>query len=340
MTRILGIETSCDETAVAVVDDGRRIHCNLVSSQVAQHAPFGGIVPEVASRHHLELLQPLVEQALASIDGDAAGIDAVAVTHGPGLVGALLVGLAYAKGLALAWNKPLIAVNHLEGHLYAPWMDAETDVFPHVALLVSGGHTSIYLVRAWGDYQLLGQTRDDAIGEAYDKVAKYLGLGYPGGPIIDRLAAQAQRPAFELPRPMLSADHFDFSYSGLKTAVITALEQANVGGVSPEAAGVARAFQDAAVDVAVGKTLRAAREFGCKQVTITGGVAANSRLRALMRDEAASAGIEVRIPPFALCTDNAAMIAGVAYQQFNAGVTASLDVSAFARLPPESWRVP
>lgn len=338
MPSILGIETSCDETAVAVVEDGRVVRSSLVSSQVALHAPFGGIVPEYASRHHLEMLHPLVCEALAQAGVERAAIDAVAVTCGPGLAGALLVGVAYAKALAVAWQRPLIAVNHLEGHLYAPWLD-ESDVhFPHIALLVSGGHSSLYRVDGWGLYRTLGQTRDDAVGEAYDKVAKFLGLGYPGGPILDRLAAEQEEIAFTLPRPMLQDEGYDFSFSGLKTAVVTAVQSANEQGRHPPVRAVARAFQEAAVDVLVEKALRAALAHRCAMITLTGGVAANARLRERIKQAGEQHGIAVRIPPPVRCTDNAAMIAGIGYHHWIADHTAPADLGATARLPLVSWR--
>lgn len=315
MTRrcVLAIETSCDETSVAVVRgsaDGfgdLEVLANVVSSQVAVHAPFGGVVPEVASRAHLEMLEVVVNEAL-TIAGDGITIDAVAATCGPGLIGALLVGVSAAKALALAWDVPYVEVNHLEGHLFAVFLEQPDIELPMVVLLVSGGHTMLVSVRAPGRYRILGSTVDDAAGEAFDKVARYLGLGYPGGPVIDRLSGEGDRDAIRFPRGMID-DGLDFSFSGMKTAVINYVRR------HPDAdnADLAAGFQEAVVDVLVTKALRAARRTGAQAIALGGGVAANSRLRERFAEAAAAAGLGALVPDRAFCTDNAAMIAAAAH---------------------------
>ncbi len=296
---VLGIETSCDETAAAVVSGGRVVESSVVSSQVDLHARYGGVVPEIAGRAHVELLVPAVEEAMAR-----AGLerpDAVAATYGPGLVGSLLVGLSAAKGLAMSWGVPFVGVNHLEGHLFAPVIEEPDLRWPLVVLLVSGGHTLLVEAAAPGRYRLLGQTLDDAAGEAFDKVARFLGLGYPGGPAIDRVAKEGDPAAFTLPRAMLD-DGYDFSFSGLKTAVVRTVER------RPDAAtpDVAAAFQDAVVDVLVTKAARAVREVGARGLCLGGGVAANSLLR---RRAPEVTDVPTYVPSLAMCTDNAAMVA-------------------------------
>ena len=296
---VLGIETSCDETAAAVVSDGRVVASSVVSSQVDLHARYGGVVPEIAGRAHVELLVPVIEEAMAR-----AGIerpDAVGATYGPGLVGSLLVGLSAAKGLAMSWGVPFVGVNHLEGHLFAPVIEEPSLRWPLVVLLVSGGHTLLVHAAAPGRYRLLGQTLDDAAGEAFDKVARFLGLGYPGGPAIDRVAKEGDPGAFAFPRAMLG-DGYDFSFSGLKTAVVRAVER------RPEAAtpDVAAAFQDAVVDVLTTKAARAVGAVGAKGLCLGGGVAANSLLR---RRAPEAVDVPTYLPSMAMCTDNAAMVA-------------------------------
>ena len=296
---VLGIETSCDETAAAVVSAGRQVRSSVVSSQIDLHARFGGVVPEIAGRAHVELLVPVVREAMA-----AAGIDrpdAVAATYGPGLIGSLLVGLSVAKGLAMSWDVPFVGVNHLEGHLFAPVIEEPGLEWPLVVLLVSGGHTLLVEAAAPGRYRLLGQTLDDAAGEAFDKVARFLGLGYPGGPAIDRVAREGDPAAFSFPRAMRD-EGYDFSFSGLKTAVVRAV------GREPGAAtaDVAAAFQEAVVDVLVAKAARAVRETGAKGLCLGGGVAANSLLR---RRAPESVDVPTYLPTMAMCTDNAAMVA-------------------------------
>jgi N6-L-threonylcarbamoyladenine synthase len=305
-TRVLGIETSCDETAAAVVDGGSVIVSSVVSSQIDLHARYGGVVPELAGRAHVELLTPVLADALdqAGSDTSGEGIDAVAVTYGPGLIGSLLVGLAEAKALALAWNVPLVGVNHLEAHLFASLLERPGLEWPAVTLLVSGGHSLVIEVTAPGRYRLLGGTIDDAAGEAFDKVARFLGLGYPGGPAIDRVAAAGDPTAFDFPRS-LPGEGFDLSFSGLKTSVVNTVRR------HPEAAteDVAASFRQAVVDVLVTRALDAASHVGARSVALAGGVAANALLRSTIEQECALAGLQSFIPSRTLCTDNAAMVA-------------------------------
>ena len=307
MVRILGIETSCDETAAAVVDDGRIVRSSVVASQADLHARFGGVVPEVASRAHVELIQDVVEQALVEAGVTLDDLDAVAAVQGPGLAGALLVGVSAGKALSLASGLPYIGVHHHEAHMYAALLEDPELEPPLVTLIASGGHTLLIAMDAHGRYRVLGQTVDDAAGEAFDKVARFLGLGYPGGPIIDRIATEGDSRAIAFPCPMLD-DGFDFSFSGLKTAVVHYVRK------HPEAsvADVAASFQAAVVDVLVTKLLAAARETGIGTVVIGGGVAANSALRSRLLDAAAADAVRVVLPSRELCTDNAAMVASVA----------------------------
>jgi len=313
---VLGIETSCDETAAAVVDDGRTVRSSVVSSQIDLHARYGGVVPELAGRAHVELFTQVVTDALekaGALEGpgspvDQGGgpppVDAVAATCGPGLIGSLLVGLSGAKGLAMSWGVPFVGVNHLEGHLFASLIEQPDLGWPLVVLLVSGGHTLLVEMRGPGDYRLLGQTIDDAAGEAYDKVARYLGLGYPGGPVIDRIAATGDPAAIKFPRAMQD-DSYDFSFSGLKTSVVRTVDR------RPELAteDVAASFQEAVVDVLVAKAARATAAVGARGLCIGGGVAANSLLRARIAEAADRLGVPAYLPTMAMCTDNAAMVA-------------------------------
>ena len=326
-TLVLAIETSCDETSVAIVRGGDHVLSNVVSSQIELHAEFGGVVPEVASRAHLELLEPVVEAALAEAGTTPEQLDAVAATHGPGLIGALLVGVSAAKALAVAWNTPYVGVNHMEGHLFATFLERPDLQPPLVVLLVSGGHTMLVEVRAKGQYRILGSTTDDAAGEAFDKVARYLGLGYPGGPLIDELACEGDRESIPFPRGLLN-EGLDFSFSGMKTAVINYVRK------HPEAtnADLAASFQEAVVDVLVTKALRAAHQVGARAVCLGGGVAANRRLRERFADEAREAGLDCLVPSRHYCTDNAAMIAAAAtWRLANDGPTA-LDGGAYPSL--------
>jgi N6-L-threonylcarbamoyladenine synthase len=319
--RILGIETSCDETAAAVVEDGRRVRSSVVSSQVALHAPYGGVVPELASRAHVELVNAVVDEALIEAGVlDVGELDAIAACHGPGLAGALLVGVSAAKALALATGLPYVQVNHLEAHLYAGWLE-EPDLAPPLAvLIVSGGHTLLVVMEDHGKYRMMGQTVDDAAGEAFDKVARFLGLGYPGGPAVDRLAAEGDAGAVAFPRPMRD-EGYDFSFSGLKTAVVNhARKHSDVA--IPD---VAASFQEAVVDVLTAKLVAAADETGAPTLVLGGGVAANSRLRARVAEAAEASGRRVFLPPLELCTDNGAMIAGAAWWRLRADGPTPLD---------------
>ena len=345
---VLAIESSCDETGVALVEGGRRIHANVVASQVALHAATGGIVPEVAARAHLRWILPVLDAALADAGVTVADVDAVAVTHGPGLAGSLLVGINTAKTLAWVHGKPFVGVNHLEGHLYAAWLlDPDQDelpgpAFPLVALVVSGGHTFLVEMRDHLEYRLLGETVDDAAGEAFDKVGRLLGLGYPGGPEIQRAASGAVTHDATFPRAWLG-DTFDFSFSGLKTAARRIVEAARaeegIGGVSdaalpvPRVAELAWGFQDSVTDVLVTKTIRAARVTGARSIVLGGGVAANAELRARLLGGAAGLGIPVVIPRPGLCTDNGAMIGAAAARRLAAGERAGLDLDARPSLP-------
>jgi N6-L-threonylcarbamoyladenine synthase len=325
--RILGIETSCDETAAAVVERARVVRSSVVASQIDRHARFGGVVPEIASRAHVELLTPVVAEALVEAGLSDHEVEAVAATSGPGLVGALLVGLSAAKALALVWDVPFVAVNHLEGHLYAAFLEEPDLELPLVVLLVSGGHTMIVHMEEHGRYTLLGSTIDDAAGEAFDKVARYLGLGYPGGPVIDKLAAEGDPEAIAFPRAMADRG-FDFSFSGLKTAVVNHVRS------HPEAAteDVAASFQEAVVDVLVDRTMKAARSVGAKGVCLGGGVAANSALRQRLVAACEADGVRPFVPSRAMCTDNAAMIAAAGWWRLQADGPSPLDVGATPNL--------
>jgi N6-L-threonylcarbamoyladenine synthase len=318
--RVLGIESSCDESAAAVVEDGRRVLANVVATQAEIHARYGGVVPEVASRRHLETMLPVIEAAIEQAGGWDR-VDAIGATHGPGLAGSLLVGLSAGKALAYARGLPFIGVNHLEGHIYANWIETEpgqpVPVFPSLALVVSGGHTDLILIEDHGVYRRLGRTRDDAAGEAFDKVARLLGLGYPGGPVIERIAAGVD-PGFALPRAWLTGTH-DFSFSGLKTAVLHLTRAAE----PPPAAAVAAAFQTSVVDVLATKTAAAAAEFEVREVLLAGGVAANTALREAI---SARSPAPVRYPPPKYCTDNAVMIAAAAYFHLARGERDGLDL--------------
>lgn len=305
---LLSIETSCDETAAAVVVDGRKVLSSIVASQIAIHAQYGGVVPEIASRKHLESIIPVIDLALREAGVDLADIEGLAVTRGPGLIGALLVGVSAAKGIALGLNIPLAAVNHIESHLLAILLEQEVE-FPFIALVVSGGHTHIYDVKGVGEYRTLGQTIDDAAGEAFDKVAKLLGIPYPGGAVIDRLAKDGNPGAIKFPRPLLHDGSLNFSFSGLKTSVMTYLKQNPLTGHPEELHDLAASFQAAVCDLLVAKTGEALVRSGYKKVVIAGGVACNSGLRMAMGSYAAKSGVEVYFPSPLLCADNAAMIA-------------------------------
>jgi N6-L-threonylcarbamoyladenine synthase len=328
---VLGIESSCDETAAAVVRDGRLLLSNVIASQVDVHALYGGVVPEIASRKHIEAIIPVIRQALEDARLTMEEIEGIAVTRGPGLIGSLLVGLSTAKAMAFARRVPLIGVNHLEGHVAAVFLTENHPAFPFMALVVSGGHTTIYNVQGFQSFSVLGQTRDDAAGEAFDKAAKLLEIGYPGGMVIDQLARQGDREAFSFPRGM--RDSLDFSFSGLKTSLLTRLKKRDEPFTAPELPDLLASYQEAICDVLVEKTLRAAAMVHATRVVVCGGVAANSRLRERFRTDAAVAGIEVFIPPPILCTDNAAMIAVVGTHLLRSGRRDGLDLNAVSRWP-------
>lgn len=338
---ILGIETSCDETAAAVVENGKRVLSNVVSSQVPLHAKYGGIVPEIASRAHIENIMPVLHEALSSSGRALDEMDAVAVTVGPGLIGALLVGVSTAKALAYSAGVPLVGVNHIEGHLSAIFLESDEVKMPFVLLVVSGGHTHLYLIKDYCDYEKLGQTRDDAAGEAYDKVSKLLGLGYPGGPVIDRLAREEGDPAaVKFPRVFLEGGTSDFSFSGLKTAVLNYVRGLKQERLSDrQVADVCASFQAAVVDVLVRKTVDAAVKTGVENIVVAGGVASNGALRENLRKAAEAAGKRLFIPSPALCTDNAAMVAAAGYHLFKAGKVAALDLNPQANLPLEKMHI-
>lgn len=329
---VLGIESSCDETAAALVEDGRRVRGDAVWSQVAVHREYGGVVPEIASRAHVVNLVPVLNQAFAEAGATLDDVDAIAVTRGPGLVGALLVGVQAAKAIAYARGLPLVGVNHLEGHLCAVFLEAEREpAFPHLALLVSGGHSELVVVHDFGRYELLGATRDDAAGEAFDKVGKMLGLGYPAGPLIDALAQKGDPKAVKLPRAMRGRG-LDFSFSGMKTAVATWLKRQG----TPEGQALAdlcASFQAAVVDQLVTKTLAALEARGLERLVLAGGVACNQGLRVALKQGAAQHGFELFIPPPKRCTDNAAMIACAGYFRLQRGERADLSLNATATLP-------
>ncbi len=328
---VLGIESSCDETAAAVVSDGHQILSSVVASQVAVHHPYGGVVPELASRKHIEAIVPVVNDAIADAGITADQIDGVAVTQGPGLVGSLLVGFSFAKGFAYGHGIPWIGVDHLEGHVNSVFLTPDPPTFPFVALLVSGGHTSIYHVTAHRAFHPMGQTRDDAAGEAYDKVAKMLGLGYPGGVVIDRLAAQGDPSKVFFTRPFLDKNQFDFSFSGIKSAVSRYI-QTHPETDQEDHANIAAGFQAAVVEVLSHKIIRAALEKGCRHLAVVGGVAANQGLRKVVSRDAAEAGITVHIPSLDLCGDNAAMVAVVGYHRLKAGEHAGMDDDVYSRI--------
>lgn len=329
---ILGIETSCDETAAAVVQNGRKVLSNIVASQTDWHRHFGGVVPEIAARHHLELINTVVDEALAVAESVFPEIDAIAVTRGPGLVGALLVGMATAKAYSLALDVPLIGINHLEGHIYAALLDNPKLTYPFMALIISGGHTSLVLVREPGAFLTIGRTVDDAAGEAFDKIAKFLNLGYPGGPMIDRLARQGDAAQFNFPRAMIDSGDYNFSLSGLKTAVINAVSKLRRDGQDFQIEDVCAAFQRAVIDVQVAKTIKAAIEFECKNIVLTGGVAANTELRESLDSAARRRGLLVFSPTIEMCTDNAAMVAAAAYDHFQMKDFLSLGADVDANL--------
>lgn len=324
---ILGIESSCDETAAAIVKNGRDILSNVVNSQISIHQQFGGVVPEVASRKHIENIAGVVDRAFEDAGLEYSDIEAVAVANAPGLVGALLVGVSFAKGFAYALDKPLIAVNHLHGHIYANFLDHENISFPAICLVVSGGHTSLLYMKSRGDLKLIGETRDDAAGEAFDKVARFLGLGYPGGPAIQNAAGQGEAGRYKLPRVFLDRDDFEFSFSGLKTAAMNLWRKSERQG-DASVYDLAAEFQEALVEVLVEKTVRAAQEYQVNTILMAGGVAANQKLRNMLKKRAEDLSLKLYYPALNLCTDNAAMIAGDAHYHYISGQFAPLTLNA------------
>ncbi len=336
--RILAIETSCDETAAAVVEDGQHILSNIVSTQVELHAPFGGVVPELASRHHLENIVPVIRGAMAESGLELSSMDAIAVTQGPGLIGSLLVGLQVAKGLAFVHGKPLVPVHHVAGHIQAPFLAHPDIPLPAVALVVSGGHTSLFEVPAEGVFHLLGRTRDDAAGEAFDKVARLLGLGYPGGPVIDRLAQGANDRAHDFTVARIKDGQLGFSFSGLKTAVLYHVRREGIGAVPPggtvpqEIRDLVASFQRAVVTALLRGLERAVLERRPRSLLLTGGVAANTLLRAEASKTAQALGLPLFVPPVALSTDNAAMIGAAGFVSFRKGLRLGWDANAFAQM--------
>lgn len=327
-TLILAIESSCDETSAAIIKNGSEILSNIVASQVKSHMRFGGVVPEVASRHHVEQITQIIESALTEAAVEMADVDAISVTEGPGLVGSLLIGVSAAKAMAFAHNKPLIATNHIAGHIYANQLLGPLQ-FPLLTLVVSGGHTELIYMPEDGVFEIVGETRDDAAGEAYDKIGRVLGLPYPGGKAMDEMAHQG-KDIFNFPRAMLHEDNYDFSFSGLKSSVINTIHNARQKGDDLDPYDVAASFQAAVVDVLVAKTVRAAKEKGVKQLLLAGGVAANKGLRTALADAVTKElpGVELIIPPLSLCGDNAAMIGAAAYTQYKAKEFAALDLNA------------
>ena len=327
-TLVLGIESSCDETAASVIKNGRYIMSNVISSQIDLHKKYGGVVPEIASRKHVELIMPVVHQALEEAGVSLKEIDAVGVTYGPGLVGALLVGLTAAKALAFAANKPLVGVHHIEGHIAANYLQEPELEPPFIRLVASGGHSHIVHVKSYSEFEILGQTRDDAAGEAFDKISRAIGLGYPGGPLIDKNALMGNSKAIQFPRVTFDDGSLDFSFSGLKTAVLNYLNRMEQAGENINIPDVAASFQQAVVDVLVRNTIAAAKMKNIDKIALAGGVAANTQLRNDMKLTAEKQGIKVMYPGLILCTDNAAMIGCAAYYEFTNGRRAGMDLNA------------
>lgn len=333
---IMGIETSCDETAAAIVEDGKKIISNVVASQISIHQKYGGVVPEIASRKHVEYIIPVIDKALDESEKKITDLSAIAVTYGPGLIGSLLVGLSVAKAMAYAQNIPLIGINHLEAHIYANFLEHTEIKPPFICLIVSGGHTSLVYIRNFREYKLLGQTKDDAAGEVFDKIAKVLDLGYPGGPITERLAKRGDPSSIKFPRPILNDKSYDFSFSGLKTAVIYYIKELKEENKNIPVSDILASFQQAVIDVLVKKTIKAALNFKTKQIILAGGVAANNSLRREIKEKADLLNIKVFYPSIFLCTDNAAMVASAGYYKFKENNKSSLNIDAVSRLPLES----
>lgn len=326
--KILAIESSCDETAVAVVEDGRKVLSNIISSQIDIHKEYGGVVPEIASRKHIERVIQVVDEGLSAADVCMDEIDAVAVTYGPGLVGALLVGVSVAKSIAFAENKPLIGVHHIEGHISANYIDNPKLEPPFLCLVVSGGHTNLVIVKDYGEYEVLGKTRDDAAGEAFDKVARAIGLGYPGGPKIQKISAEGNNKAIDFPRAKIVDNPFDFSFSGVKSAVLNYLNSCEMKKEEINPADVAASFQEAVVDVLVSHTMEGAKRLGFTKIAMAGGVASNTVLRERIKEECAKNNFEFYCPSPILCTDNAAMIGAAAYYDYKKGKLADMTLNA------------
>lgn len=329
---ILAIESSCDETAAAVVKNGREVLSNIIFSQIELHKLYGGVVPEIASRKHIEKINQVIEEALTTAGVTLEEIDAIGVTYGPGLVGALLVGVAEAKAISFATKKPLIGVHHIEGHVSANYIDNKELEPPFLCLIVSGGHTHLVLVKEYGKYEIIGRTRDDAAGEAFDKVARAIGLGYPGGPKIDKLSKEGDKKAITFPRAQIEGAPYDFSFSGLKSAVLNHLNSCEMKKEAINPADIAASFQEAVIDVLVNKTMLAAKDYHMKQVAIAGGVAANSSLLEAMAKACEEHGLFFYHPSKILCTDNAAMIGAAAYYEYINGARAGLDLNAVPNL--------
>lgn len=329
---ILAIESSCDETAAAVVKNGREVLSNVISSQIALHTLYGGVVPEIASRKHIEKINQVIEEALQTAGVTLDAIDAIGVTYGPGLVGALLVGVAAAKAISYARKIPLIGVHHIEGHISANYIENKTLEPPFACLVVSGGHTHLVVVKDYGEYEIVGRTRDDAAGEAFDKVARAIGLGYPGGPKIDKVSKEGNPEAMKFPRAKIADSQYDFSFSGLKSAVLNYLNGCKMKGEEIVVADVAASFQKAVVDVLVEHAMHAVKEYGFEKLAIAGGVASNSALRAAMKEACGKNHVEFYHPSPILCTDNAAMIGAAAYYEYRKGVRADYTLNAVPNL--------
>ena len=327
-TLVLAIETSCDETAAAVVKNGRYVISNIISTQIETHKKYGGVVPEIASRMHIQNINPVIEEALAAADVTLDDIDVIGVTYGPGLVGALLVGVVEAKALAFVKKKPLVGVHHIEGHIAANYIQDPTLAPPFICLIVSGGHSHLVHVKDYGEYEILGRTRDDAAGEAFDKVARAIGLGYPGGPKIDKLAKEGNPQAIKFPRANIKDNPYDFSFSGVKSAVLNYLNECNMKGIEVNKADVAASFQAAVVDVLVDNAIKLSKEKDLRVIALAGGVAANEGLRAKMTQACAAEGIVLKYPAIGLCTDNAAMIGAAAYFDYIKWIRHGWDLNA------------
>ncbi len=329
---ILGIETSCDETAAAVVKNGREVLSNIISSQIELHKLYGGVVPEIASRKHIEKINQVIEEALNTAKVTLEDIDVIGVTYGPGLVGALLVGVAEAKAISFALKKPLVGVHHIEGHVSANYIVNKDLEPPFLCLIVSGGHTHLVLVKDYGEYEIIGHTRDDAAGEAFDKVARAIGLGYPGGPKIEKISKEGNKDAIPFPRAHIEGAPYDFSFSGLKSAVLNYINSCEMKHTEINRADIAASFQEAVVDVLVTRTMMAAKDFGMKKIAIAGGVAANSALREAMHASCKENGFDFYYPTPIFCTDNAAMIASAAYYEYRKGIRSGYDLNAIPNL--------